>query len=324
MWQHRYAPLLPFFFAAQLYQSCYSATALTQATFPLSSPSLSRVPGAFRHSRLRKPWTEFRHRHWTSNLSLQKTRTIHELRGGAHTSSASATATASNDNDNDKAGPRRLQNFRQFASKNFFLLGMFVTVGLARLAPALGKSGGTLRADLLVGKFGVSCIFLLSGLSLELSDLRQAASNHKLNTSVLFSTFGLWPFLVGLPLTSLLSNVFPNLLTPPLRDGLLILTCLPTTINMCVILTTAAGGSVATALWNAVISNLAGIFVTPMLLLQFFGKYIQVPFLEMLMKLCSKVLLPVAVGQALRQVGGKTLYDDNKKFFKRLQEVSAC
>jgi solute carrier family 10 (sodium/bile acid cotransporter), member 7 len=139
----------------------------------------------------------------------------------------------------------------------------------------------------------VACIFLLSGLSLELSELKQAAYNHKLNASVLLTTFGLWPLLVGVPLTSFLKKFLPNLLSEPLRDGLLILTCLPTTVNMCVILTTSAGGSVATALWNAVLSNLSGIFVTPMLLLKFFGKYIQLPFLQMLMKLCSQVLLPV-------------------------------
>lgn len=151
----------------------------------------------------------------------------------------------------------------------------------------------TVTSDILIGKFGVACIFLLSGLSLELSELKQAASNYKLNGAVTFTTFLVWPFLVGLPLTRFLENVFPNLLSAPLREGLLILTCLPTTVNMCVILTTAAGGSVATALFNAVISNLAGIFITPLLLLRFFGKYIQLPFLDMLIKLCSQVLLPV-------------------------------
>ena len=209
----------------------------------------------------------------------------------------------------------------------------------------------------MLGKFGVACIFLLSGLSLELSDLRQAATNHKLNASVLLTTFALWPMLVGVPLTTILETTFPNLLPPSLRDGLLILTCLPTTINVCVILTTAAGGSVATSLWNAVISNMAGIFITPLLLLRFFGKYIQLPFAAMVLKLCSQVMLPVgmyfiiygcdcrcvlekldfsptdwspchsfprtAVGQALRQMGGKQVYEKNAKFFKRLQEVGS-
>jgi predicted Na+-dependent transporter len=38
---------------------------------------------------------------------------------------------------------------------------------------------------------------------------------------------------------------------------------------------------------------MAGIFLTPALLLRFFGKSIELPFLELVSKLCSKVLLPV-------------------------------
>ena len=78
---------------------------------------------------------------------------------------------------------------------------------------------------------------------------------------------------------------------------------------------------VATALCNTVISNLAGIFITPALLLQFFGKSIELPFLDLVKKLCSKVLLPVAVGQALRATPFKDFYSKQTAFFKRFQEV---
>lgn len=166
-------------------------------------------------------------------------------------------------------------------------------------------------------------------------------------------TFGAWPFLVGLPLTKGIETFFPALLPKPLLEGLLIMTCLPTTINMCILLTSASGGNVATALCNTVISNLAGIFLTPMLLLRFFGKAIELPFLELVSKLCSKVLLPVgkfirfidfawfptfsppclclslfvdvlAVGQALRATPMKDFYSKHTAFFKRLQEVRSA
>ena len=64
-------------------------------------------------------------------------------------------------------------------------------------------------------------------------------------------------------------------------------------INMCILLTSASGGNVATALCNTVISNMAGIALTPALLLRFFGRAIELPFLELVSKLCNKVLLPV-------------------------------
>lgn len=143
----------------------------------------------------------------------------------------------------------------------------------------------------------------------------------KLNGMIQLSTFGAWPFLVGLPLTRGIEKFVPNLLPKPLLEGILILTCLPTTINMCILLTSASGGNVATALCNTVISNMAGIFITPALLLRFFGKSIELPFFELVSKLCNKVLLPVAVGQALRATPMKDVYTKNSAFFKRLQEV---
>lgn len=150
-----------------------------------------------------------------------------------------------------------------------------------------------MRPELFIGKFGVTLIFLLSGLSLEVSELKGAFSNIKLNTSIQLVTFAVWPFLVGFPLTQAMKNFFPTILPAPLLDGLLILTCLPTTVNMCVILTSSAGGSVASALCNAVISNIAGILLTPALILRFFGTQVQLPFLEMVWKLVNKVMLPV-------------------------------
>ena len=130
-----------------------------------------------------------------------------------------------------------------YVSKNFFLLGMIFAVSFAKLFPELGKNGSALRPELFIGKYGVTTIFLLSGISLKLQELTNAVSNMKLNGLIQFVTFGAWPYLVGLPMTKGIELLFPGLLPTPLIEGLLILCCLPTTINMCIILTSAAGGS---------------------------------------------------------------------------------
>jgi sodium/bile acid cotransporter 7 len=223
------------------------------------------------------------------------------------------------DNNDEESRPSVAKRLRTFVDKNFFLAGMFVAVGFARLFPALGRNGGVLRPELFTGKYGVTLIFLLSGLSLELSQLTKALANWKLNGLIQLMSFAAWPFLLGVPVRTVLTRT--GWLPTPLLDGLLILSCLPTTVNMCVILTSASSGNVAVALCNAVISNLAGIFVTPALMFRFFGSQIQLPFLDMLMKLSNKVLLPVVVGQVLRQTSVKEFYDAHKKQFKRLQEV---
>lgn len=282
-------------------------TAAAPSNGSLVSLRINKEPTRFVHSTAHLASSHHRRHYTNDGLHLTK-RSINDIvgiRGGG----------------GDNASPTIVEKTRSFVSKNFFLIGMGVAVSFAKLLPELGKNGGMLRPELFIGKFGVTIIFLLSGLSLKLSELTNAAANLKLNGLIQLMTFGVWPFLVGVPLTKGLELFAPSLLSKPLLEGLLILTCLPTTINMCIILTTASGGNVATALCNTVISNMAGILVTPALLLRFFGTSIELPFFELVSKLCNKVLLPVAVGQALRATPVKDFYTKHSSFFKRLQEI---
>ena len=214
-----------------------------------------------------------------SNANIKTTTTTLQM------STIAKGGSESNNNNNNK--------LRTILQKNSFLLGMATAVLFAKSYPSLGVNGGILKPELFIGKFGVTCIFLLSGVSLELSELKEAITNFKLNTLVQFGSFLLWPFMVGVPLVKAIQRFVPNLLPKALLDGLIILTCLPTTVNMCVLLTGRAGGNVASALANAVFGNLLGIFATPALLMYFFGTMIELPFLSMVWKLCNKVLFPV-------------------------------
>jgi solute carrier family 10 (sodium/bile acid cotransporter), member 7 len=222
--------------------------------------------------------------------------------------------------DGKSKTPRNF-DVKKFVNKNFFLLAMPVAVGLARLFPSLGVSGGVLKPEKYIAKYGVALIFLISGLSLELDQLVKAISNVKLNLMIQVVSFLLWPFMIGVPLTSFLARSFPALMPQSLLDGILILTTLPTTVNMCIILTTSAGGNTAAAICNAVLSNIAGILITPALIFRFFGAQIKLPFVEMVVQLCNKVLLPVIVGQVLRLTAVKKVYNKYTTFFKRMSEM---
>lgn len=209
----------------------------------------------------------------------------------------------------------------EFASKNFFLLGMATAVSMARLAPSLGKNGSILRPEIFFGQYGVSAIFALSGLSLAFGELQNAFENIKLNAIIQFVTFAVWPA-IGFTTTRIIETFMPQLLPKSLLEGLVILSCLPTTINMCILLTSTSGGSVPTALCNVVLSNMSGILLTPALLMKLFGtSAIELPFLDLVVKLCKKVLLPVTIGQGLRATPVKGFYSKHAKFFKRLQEI---
>lgn len=143
----------------------------------------------------------------------------------------------------------------------------------------------------------------------------------KLNLLVQFVLFVIWPFCFGIPIQYFGGRLVS--VSKPLLDGLLVLSCLPTTVNMCVILTSTVGGNVASALCNAVLSNLLGIVATPILLFRFFGSDISLPFYDMVMKLMNKVLLPVIIGQFLRAKipSIRSWYSRNEKLLKRSQEV---
>lgn len=208
--------------------------------------------------------------------------------------------------------------------RNSFLFSMVAAVSLAKIFPSLGVNGGILKPELFLGRFGVTMIFLISGLSLEIGELQSAFANVKLNFLVQLGSFFAWPFLIGVPLTTIISRQMPNFLPHPLLEGLLILTCLPTTVNMCVLLTSSAGGNVAASLANAVMGNILGIFVTPALLMYFFGTTIELPFMQMIWKLINKVLVPVVVGQMMRATQTKDFFISHKKAFKSLQEVSVA
>ena len=65
-----------------------------------------------------------------------------------------------------------IQKVLNFVEKNFFILGMVVSISLASTVPSLGADSSFLRPNILFKKFGVSIIFFLSGLSLSLQSLK--------------------------------------------------------------------------------------------------------------------------------------------------------
>jgi sodium/bile acid cotransporter 7 len=83
----------------------------------------------------------------------------------------------------------------------------------------------------------------------------------------------------------------------------LFLAVLPTTISTAIVFTSLAGGNAAAALVNATASNVLGVFVTPLWvswLLHVRGE--PVPVGPLIRELALMVLLPLAIGQAIRPI----------------------
>ncbi|TFJ82839.1 hypothetical protein NSK_005846 [Nannochloropsis salina CCMP1776] len=174
---------------------------------------------------------------------------------------------------------------------------MVIAIVLARYNPHFGRIGGPLAPEWTVNTVGVSVIFLLSGLSLKLQELTSAAKDFKLNAAIQAFNLGAGP-LLGLAFQPLLAFAGVD---ARLATGLLIVSCLPTTVNMCIVLSGAAGASLALAVFNAVLSNFLGVFVAPATIFACVGaQTINVPYLAVIKKLVYKVVAPVFLGVFLR------------------------
>jgi len=185
----------------------------------------------------------------------------------------------------------------EFVDKRYFLVGLVAAIGLAAAFPSVGRLGGPIRPEITIA-WGATCsIFLLAGLGLPTSELARAARSVRIHALIQGFNLMLMPLLTLLSCDVLAGAGMIDAVT---RDGLLVANALPTTVNMCVALSRSSGGDEALAIFNAVLGNVLGVFLTPYLLLRLVGTSGTVSALATLQKLATKVLLPLMAGQLLR------------------------
>lgn len=179
---------------------------------------------------------------------------------------------------------------------DWFLGGMVIAVGLAWAVPQLGAKDGPLHPDL-INKLGVALIFFLNGVSLSFASLKAGALHWRLHLVVQLGTFLLFP-LVGLALLALTGS----LITPALALGFFFLCALPSTVSSSVAMTAAAKGNVPAAVFNATLSSLVGVFVTPL----WMGWMLKSQgsaggsLGKVIMDLVTWLILPLVLGQLAR------------------------
>ncbi len=174
-----------------------------------------------------------------------------------------------------------------------FMLGILASVLLAVLLPARGAA-----ADVLdwATKVAIAVLFLLYGARLEPREALAGLRHWRLHASVLAVTFVVFP-LIGVALRLLV----PAVLTDELYTGMLFLCLLPSTVQSSIAFTSIARGNVAGAVVSASLSNLVGVFATPllvMLLMHTAGGATVSPGAIVL--IVVQLLLPFLAGQLLR------------------------
>lgn len=179
----------------------------------------------------------------------------------------------------------------------FCLIGMIV---VAYFYPSLGTEQSILHLPQ-IAEYGVSLIFFFYGLKLNPEKLKAGLSNWRLHLAIQLTTFVLFPLMVlGV------GHVFAMDTSSLIWIGVFYLAALPSTVSSSVVMVAIADGNLPAAIFNASISSIIGIFITPIWmsgLLQQQDANFDVS--HVMIRLCVEVLLPVVLGYFLHKKLGK-------------------
>lgn len=190
---------------------------------------------------------------------------------------------------------------------NGFFLALIGTVVLARLIAFTQVANWLPTLDNLAD-IGVSLVFFFYGLKLNRESLIKGLNNYKIHIVVQLSTFLLFPMLI-LTIVTLTGRDMHDYLWL----GVFYLAALPSTVSSSVVMVSIAGGNIPAAIFNASISSIAGIFITPL----WMSLWIEPAGVggglgEVFVKLSLQVLLPVILGFVLNRKWG-WIADKNRK-----------
>ena len=181
--------------------------------------------------------------------------------------------------------------------RNWFTLGVAAAVWTALRHPSavgavLGGAGVVRGIPMLM--------FLIVGLTLPSERIGAGLRQVRLHGLIQCSIFVIAPLYFG---------ITASRLRPVLGDefviGVYALAVLPTTVSTCIVLTQSAGGNTVGTIFNSVVSNIAGVFLSPLLLSWLLGsRGGGLPGGDVgrvLASLALTMLVPLVAGQLLRR-----------------------
>ena len=190
-----------------------------------------------------------------------------------------------------------LSRIRIFNQQNIFLFLLLLMVIFGKILPFKESYQQVFNLDAFIN-WGIVGIFFLYGLKLNFKKVVQDISNWRLHLLVQSATFVLFPFLVFV-----FYGLAVNTEYYALWLSVFFLACLPSTVSSSVVMVSIAKGNVTSAIFNASISGLIGIVMTPLLM----GFFLQqsgestLDQSEIVMQLLLKVLLPIILGLLLHR-----------------------
>ncbi|MDD4755124.1 MAG: bile acid:sodium symporter, partial [Prolixibacteraceae bacterium] len=177
---------------------------------------------------------------------------------------------------------------------DWFISGLFIMILTAWIKPGIGMTETSLNLSLIID-IGVTLIFLFYGLKLDPVKLRAGMRNWKMHLAIQLTTFVVFPMLV-LPFYPLLQNTSLEIFWM----GMFFLAALPSTVSSSVVMVSIAGGNIPGAIFNASISGIIGIIMTPFWMGLFLSaQSADLDFSHVLLQLITQIILPVVAGLIL-------------------------
>ena len=175
-----------------------------------------------------------------------------------------------------------------------------ITIVVAYFFPLAGRDDSPLPLDM-IGSLGVSLIFFFYGLKLTREKLVAGLKNWPLHLVVQASTFLLFPII-----TLLFHPLMHDEHSVTIWLAFLFLAALPSTVSSSVVMVSMAKGNVPAAIFNASISGLIGIVITPLWMGIFLTQTTaDFDLSEIYLKLLLEILTPVTLGFLLQRFLGK-------------------
>ena len=178
------------------------------------------------------------------------------------------------------------------ASLDPFLIFLIGTVALASVLPCRGEGAVVFGW---ITNAAIALLFFLHGAKLSREAILAGIGHWRLHLLVAASTFVLFPVL-GLAIRALGAGW----IDPSLTAGVLFLCLLPSTVQSSIAFTSIAKGNVPAAVCSATLSNLGGIFITPVLVGLLMGVRGGGVSLHSIEAIALQLLLPFILGHLSR------------------------
>lgn len=178
--------------------------------------------------------------------------------------------------------------------------GFVVSLIAAILTAYFFAEGSELLHINTVTDIGIGLIFFFYGLKLSLNDIKVGLSNYRLHILVQCCTFILFPLIILLA-----KPVLENWIGDLLWVGLFFLAVLPSSVSSSVVMVSLARGNVPAAIFNASISGLIGVVVTPLWLGLVVNEVQGISFTEVFSKLIIQIIIPIVLGVMLNRKFGE-------------------